>query len=97
MKSLVNSLKTISAFAELSDADLSILGKICSAAEWPADTVITQEGYTGDSIFALTSGTVDIWVDYGTDHADLLAVRRAPTLVGEMSVADKLPDRKSVV
>lgn len=97
MESLNHELKKIDIFAELSDDDLTALSDICHSAYYSPRTVIAREGVDADSLFALLSGSVGIWVDYGTDKADLLAVREAPCLVGEMSVADQLPRSATIV
>ncbi len=97
MESLKRELKMIDTFAELTEVDLTALVDICESAHYPPRSVIAREGFDADSLFALISGTVGIWVDYDTDKADLLAVREAPCLVGEMSVADQLPRSATIV
>jgi len=97
MEHLIQELKSIDTFAELEPDDLEALAAICRPAQFPPRTVIAREGVDDDGLFALLSGSVGIWVDHGTDKADLLAVREAPCLVGEMSVADQLPRSATIV
>lgn len=73
------------------------LAGICVPAQYPARSVIAREGLDAENLFALISGTVGIWIDYDTNKADLLAIREAPCLVGEMSVADELPRSATIV
>lgn len=96
-QSLIGEIKSIDIFAELSSSDLEELASICIPANFPPKFIIAREGIDADSLFALISGTVGIWVDYGKENADLLAVRKAPCLVGEMSVADQLPRSATIV
>ena len=97
MDYLIKSLRRIDTFAELSESDLIALASICMPTQYPARSVIAREGLDAESLFALISGTVGIWIDYDTEKADLLAIREAPCLVGEMSVADDLPRSATIV
>jgi len=94
---LIKSLRRIDTFSELSESDLAALAGICIPAQYPTRSVIAREGLGAESLFALVSGTVGIWIDYDTEKADLLALREAPCLVGEMSVADELPRSATIV
>lgn len=73
------------------------LAKICVPVNYPPRKTIAREGVDAKNLFALITGTVGIWVDYDTDKADLLAVREAPCLVGELSIADQLPRSATIV
>jgi len=97
MDYLIKSLRRIDTFSELSESDLIALAGICVPSQYPAGSVLARQGLDAESLFALISGTVGIWVDYGTEKSDLLAVREAPCLVGEMSVADELPRSATIV
>ncbi|VDB00301.1 ATP-binding region, ATPase-like:Histidine kinase A-like [Olavius algarvensis spirochete endosymbiont] len=97
MSYLIKSLRRIDTFSALSEPDLIALASICIPAQYPARSVIAREGFDAQNLFALISGTVGIWVDYDTEKADLLAIREAPCLVGEMSVADDLPRSATIV
>ena len=97
MEGIADALKSIDTFAELQDGDLDALSGICSPAQYEPGTVIAREGYEAESLFALLNGSVGIWIDHGSASSDLLAVRKAPCLVGEMSVADELPRSATIV
>ena len=97
MDSLKRELKTIDTFAELSVSDLTALAEISRPAQFSTRSIIVREGFDADSLFAIISGSVGIWVDYDTGKADLLAIQEAPCLVGEMSVADQLPRSATIV
>ena len=97
MDGVAASLKRIDTFAELPGEDLSALAEICTPAQFESGSVIAREGYEANSLFALLNGSVGIWVDHESDSSDLLAVRPAPCLVGEMSVADELPRSATII
>ncbi len=97
MKQIIDELMKIDTFSDLSISDLEALAGICTPVNYPPRSVIAREGFDADNLFALTTGNVGIWVDHDGDGADLLAVREAPCLVGEMSVADQLPRSATIV
>ena len=97
MGSVTDDLKAIETFAGLGDTDLGALAGICEAVQYPPRSILAEEGFDADRLFALTAGTVGIWVDHGSEDADLLAVLEAPCLVGEMAVADQLPRSATIV
>ncbi|MCG8453963.1 MAG: ATP-binding protein [Spirochaetales bacterium] len=97
MVTILNELKSIDTFSNIPLEDLQAVAEICRPAHYAPRSVIAQEGVDADGVFALTVGSVGIWVDYGSDKADLLAVREAPCLVGEMSVVDQLPRSATIV
>jgi len=97
MNAVISELKTLDTFMDLSTDDLDALAGICSPVKYSPRDIIAREGVQADCLFAFIKGSVDIWVDFDTDKADLLAVREAPCLVGEMSVADQLPRSATIV
>ncbi|RKX73284.1 MAG: histidine kinase [Spirochaetes bacterium] len=97
MEIVIAELKNIDTFAELSYDDLSALAEICTPVHYPPRDIIAREGVDASDLFAFIKGSVGIWVDYDTEKADLLAVRDAPCLVGEMSVADQLPRSATII
>ncbi|MCK5737209.1 MAG: cyclic nucleotide-binding domain-containing protein, partial [Spirochaetaceae bacterium] len=97
MDTLKKELKTIDIYAELSDDDLTALAEISTPVQYPPRSIIAREGVDAENLFAFIEGSVGIWVDYDTDKADLLAIRDAPCLVGEMSVADQQPRSATIV
>lgn len=97
MNQIIDELRKIKTFKELTDDDLVALAEICKPASYPPRSVLAREGFDAENLFALTTGNVGIWVDHGEENADLLAVTEAPCLVGEMSVADRLPRSATIV
>jgi len=97
MDTVIDELKTIDTFSDLSSDDLAALGGICTPVQYNPRDIIAREGVHAESLFAFIRGSVGIWVDYETEKADLLAIRDAPCLVGEMGVADQLPRSATIV
>ena len=91
MNNAAEQIAQIDTFAALSSEDRGAVAGLCRSMTCAAGSVLAREGGEARQLFALLSGTVEIWIDFGTKRADLLAVREAPCLVGEISVADELP------
>ena len=89
--SAADQIARIDAFAALSPEDREAAADLCRPITYDSGAVLAREGGEARRLFALLSGTVEIWIDFGTKRADLLAVREAPCLVGEISIADQLP------
>ena len=89
--SAADQIARIDAFAALSPEDREAAADLCRPITYDTGAVLAREGGEARRLFALLSGTVEIWIDFGTKRADLLAVREAPCLVGEISIADQLP------
>lgn len=89
--SAADQIARIDAFAALSPEDREAAADLCRPITYDTGAVLAREGGEARRLFALLCGTVEIWIDFGTKRADLLAVREAPCLVGEISIADQLP------
>ncbi|OQX28470.1 MAG: hypothetical protein B0D92_08795 [Spirochaeta sp. LUC14_002_19_P3] len=97
MGNIADELKKISVFSELSDEDLDAIAKLCRVMKFSKGYVIAKEGFDANELFALLEGSVEIWVDYNTGNADLIATTKAPNIVGEMSIVDELPRSATIV
>ncbi len=90
-------LRKIKIFEELPEEDLAAMAGYCLPVHFESNSIIAHQDYQADKLFALISGEVGIWVDHETEKADLLAIQKAPCLVGEMSVVDELPRSATIV
>jgi len=57
---LLEFLPTVSLFKEFSEAELMVLSKALSVAEYPADHVFIEEGKHGDCLFLIIEGQIQI-------------------------------------
>ncbi len=90
-------LAQIGTFESLSEEDRIAIAGICQPLVMQKNDVLAREDLDADRLFALLDGKVGIWVEHGTVTADLIAITEAPSLVGEMSVADELPRSATIV
>ncbi len=97
MSTIAEDLAHIGTFASLSEEDRIAIASICHPLTMQKNSILAREELDADRLFALLDGKVGIWVEYGTLAADLIAITEAPSLVGEMSVADELPRSATIV
>ena len=59
--------------------------------------IIFKQGDYADSMFDITAGSVGIYVAYGTEHENRLAVLKAGHFLGEMGLIDECPRSATAV
>ena len=59
--------------------------------------IIFRQGDPADSMFDITAGSVGVYVSYGTENENRLAVLTAGQLVGEMGLIEACPRSATVV
>ena len=60
-------------------------------------TVIFREGEYGDSFYQVLSGSVEVTVSYGTDHARRLTDLGPGSFFGEIAVIEKFPRTATII
>src|SRR5947208_17039532 len=84
---LVQFLKNVKLFAELSPDSLTKLGACLKTAEFPPAEVIVREGAPGVSMYIIKSGLVEIRKKDPTTGIDFLVAQLSEgAAVGEMSL-----------
>ncbi|MEI8093213.1 MAG: ATP-binding protein [Spirochaetales bacterium] len=78
-------------FRELPADDLGKFLLECREERLDSGTIIFREGDQPDRFYVLLEGQVEIWKDYGSTFADILAIRGPGASFGEMSLIDELP------
>lgn len=84
-------LKNLELFQALSDEDLKKILDLCHEVNYVPGDVIFKEGEAADKYYIILNGQVEIWKDYDTPYADILAVKGEGTSFGEMALIDELP------
>ena len=83
-------------FRDLPPEDLNKFLAECREESFDSQKVIFREGDAPDRFYILWEGQVEIWKDFGTPWADILAVRGPGACFGEMSLIDELPRSATV-
>jgi signal transduction histidine kinase len=83
-------------FRDLPPQDLTKFLAECREDFFEASHIIFREGDQPDRFYILLEGQVEIWKDYGSSFADILAIRGPGASFGEMSLIDELPRSATV-
>ncbi|HOV64995.1 MAG TPA: ATP-binding protein [Spirochaetia bacterium] len=90
-------LRGISLFGNLSDADIRDIMKYCREAVFEPGTAVFHENDEADRFYMVMDGEVEVWKNYGTENADMIAVHGIGYLFGEMALVDDLPRSATVI
>lgn len=82
-------IHAIPIFAELPSSEIEYLAETLRSRAVPEGTVLIQEDGSGEELFIILDGEVEIIKALGTGDERLLAVREASTFLGEMSFFSK--------
>lgn len=88
---LFNALAATPVLTGINPAALSLLAAEGRVHEFKLGDLIVQEGDSGNSLFILVEGAVEIIKNYNTPNAVLLATLHSRTFFGEMCVIDPVP------
>ncbi len=91
-----STFQNLELFQDLPPEDLEKFLAHCQEESFGPQTVVFREGEEPDRFYVLLDGQVEIWKDYGTADADVLAVRGPGACFGEMSLIEDLPRSATV-
>ncbi|MBI3716949.1 MAG: cyclic nucleotide-binding domain-containing protein [Betaproteobacteria bacterium] len=89
-------LRTIPLFQDLSDVDLKVIDELSIEKVVPKGTVILSEGEVGDSLYAIISGRVKVFIGDEDGREIILKILQPGDFFGEMSMVDSQPRSASV-
>jgi CRP-like cAMP-binding protein len=86
-------------FSSLNEAEIAHLvrDEVTHEREYPPDTVILREGEVSDSIFLISSGSVQVTLRGTGGPLRPLAILQAGEIFGEMAVLERRPRSATVV
>jgi CRP/FNR family cyclic AMP-dependent transcriptional regulator len=88
---MIDLLKKINLFENLSEAELEKILKICVKQFYAKDSTIFKEGEAGDRCYIITSGSVRISKLIPNIGEEALAVLKPGNYFGEMALIDNFP------
>ncbi len=97
MISVKEALKQVPLFSNLSDAELSVLGKEATVREYEKNDTIIHKADEGDSFFSLISGRVKVVLTDDEGKEFIVGILQPKEFFGEMSLLDGEPRSASVV
>jgi signal transduction histidine kinase len=89
-------LRDIYFFKDLGDDDIRDIMGYCREKSFDTGEIIFWENDEADRFYIIMNGEVEVWKEYGTDYADMLAVHGPGHLFGEMALVDDLPRSATV-
>lgn len=89
-KPLIDALRTVPMFAQLTDSDLVMLASAIAVQRLEKGEGLFEEGDVGDAAYVVESGELEVLKSSG-DRQILLSVIRPGDIVGEMALMDKAP------
>ena len=95
-REFLQTFENLELFRDLPRRDLDKFLAQCREEEAEPQSLIVREGDEADRFYILLEGQVEIWKDYDTPYADLLAVRGPGACFGELSLIDELPRSATV-
>jgi CRP-like cAMP-binding protein len=94
--SVMDLIKTVDIFRNLSIKDINLLGTICRAIDVPDKSIILREGEPSKGLFIVESGAVRVCKG-DANHFDSIASIPQGGHFGEISLVDDGPTSASVV
>ena len=89
-------LRSIPLFKDLNDADMVLIDDLALEKQVPKGTVVLTEGAVGDSLFAIISGRVKVFIGDEEGREIILKILGPGDFFGEMSMIDSEPRSASV-
>lgn len=89
-------LRAIPLFKDLSDKDLALINDLAIDKHVTKGNVVLTEGEVGDSLYAIISGRVKVFIGDEDGREIILKILGAGDFFGEMSMIDKQPRSASV-
>jgi signal transduction histidine kinase len=92
---MLDELRQIPLFADLSEEDLEQLYQMAETVSIPARQLVLREGDQGDSLFVVLTGELEVTKRQGSQDI-LLALRKPGQFFGEMALLERAPRSASV-
>lgn len=89
-------LRAIPLFQGLSDADIALIEELAVEKHVPKGIIVMTEGAPGDSLYAIKTGRVKIFMGDEEGREIILKILGAGDFFGEMSMIDSQPRSASV-
>jgi len=90
-------LENVSLFSELPQSDLEAISKLATTRTFPRNTIIISEGDTSDSLYAVLSGKVKIYLSDDEGKEIIINIQGAGEYFGELALLDDSPRSASVM
>ena len=90
-------LRNVSLFADLSDDDIDTISTLTATRTFPKNTIIISEGDHSDSLYAILSGKVKVFLSDDEGKEIILNIQGPGEYFGELALLDDAPRSASVM
>jgi CRP-like cAMP-binding protein len=90
-------LRSLEVFSLVSDEDLNSIDTVCQEEQFGAGEVVLAEGSTGEKMFIVYDGMVEIWKAFQNKERVPLGLYGPGRIFGELSLIDHLPRNATVL
>ena len=90
-------LRAVPLFAELSDAEVSLLADSCRRVQYPPKSIVFQEGDAGDFLLVILRGRVKVILLGDRGEETIVSILEPPGFLGEIALLDDAPRSATVM
>lgn len=90
-------LRKVSLFSDLSEAELQSISSVTAVRTYPKNTIIISEGDNSDSLYAILSGKVKVYLSDDEGREIIINIQGAGEYFGELALLDDSPRSASVM
>ncbi len=90
-------LEDVSLFSGLPQSDLDAISRLATTRAFPRNTIIISEGDTSDSLYAILSGKVKIYLSDDEGKEIIINIQGVGEYFGELALLDDSPRSASVM
>jgi len=84
-------LRSLDLFRSLPEEGLRELAGVCHEEHYESGKIVFPEGDTADCLYIIIDGEVEVWKDYGSEEAEIIAHLGQGSIFGEMALVDRMP------
>ena len=90
-------LQNVSLFSDLPEDDLQVISSLAATRTYPKNTIIISEGDDSDSLYAILSGKVKVFLSDDDGREIIINILDAGQHFGELALLDDSPRSASVM
>ncbi|MGD8567082.1 MAG: Crp/Fnr family transcriptional regulator [Gammaproteobacteria bacterium] len=90
-------LRNVSLFSDFSEAELQAISNVTAVRTYPKNTIIISEGDNSDSLYAILSGKVKVYLSDDEGREIIINIQGAGEYFGELALLDDAPRSASVM
>jgi hypothetical protein len=88
---------TFTFLRSLPEDGLRELARACREERFESGAVVFREGDAADCLYIIVEGEVEVWKDYGSNEAEIIAHLGKGSIFGEMALVDRMPRSATII